>query len=464
MTASPMAATDQAYRAQQIANGEDPDSEVLLLEDRLAVLFVESHPELRYCAPWGAWYRFDGVIWNKDSDLAAFDLCRDYLRTKKWSADRSKVIAAKAATIAAVERLSRSDRRVVAAPDQWDSDPMLLGTPGGTVDLVSQETRPSKQEDYITKITSVAPDGDCPRWRQMLGEITNYDVGLIDYLQRIVGYALTGLVHEHVVPYMKGTGANGKSTFLNTIIRILGDYAVAAPSETFTEQYGQSHPTDLAMLRGARLVTVQELEEGKRWATARLKALTGGDPITARFMRQDFFTFTPTFKLFFGANHIPSVRYVDEATRRRIHVIPFNVTIPEGDRDPELLSKLENEYPGILAWAIEGTRAYLGSGLSPPPAVLEASAEYFDNQDDLSMWIEDCCEVGDGKWDNTTTLFSSWRRWAESAELSPGTQKQFGDRLISHRFERKKDGVKGRYWNGIALKVQKSDACDGPKD
>ena len=208
----------------------------------------------------------------------------------------------------------------------------------------------------MTKSTAVAPDPacPCPLWHDFLAKVTAGDDELQAYLHRMIGYCLTGSIREHALFFAFGTGGNGKGVMINTITGILAAYAAVASMDTFTASPGDRHPADLAMLRDARLVTAQETEEGRRWAESRIKALTGGDPITARFMRQDFFTFEPVFKLLIAGNHRPGLRGVDEAIRRRMNLLPFTVTISAGDRDPELPEKLRKEWTGILAWAIKG--------------------------------------------------------------------------------------------------------------
>ncbi len=191
-------------------------------------------------------------------------------------------------------------------------------------------------------------------WRAFLTRVTDNDDALQAYLARVCGYWLTGYTHEHALFFLYGTGANGKSVFIETVQGYMGDYATTAPVETFMAARGERHPTELAGLHGARLVVSPETESGRHWNESRLKQITGGDTITARFMRQDFFTFKPTFKICIVGNHKPSLRTIDEAIRRRFHLIPFNVTIPAGERDPKLAEKLKSEWPGILAWAVKG--------------------------------------------------------------------------------------------------------------
>jgi putative DNA primase/helicase len=199
------------------------------------------------------------------------------------------------------------------------------------------------------------------------------------------------------------------------------------------------------MLRGARLVMATETEEGRRWAESRIKALTGGDPITARFMRQDFFTFTPQFKLFIAGNHKPGLRNVDEAIRRRLHLIPFDVKIPADERDRALAEKLKAEWPGILAWAIEGCRHWQRNGLAPPHAVTKATDEYLEAEDAMGQWLAECCEQGPYRWASRADLFASWRQWAERVGEYVLPLKRFLQALETRGFvgARKHGGVRG---------------------
>ena len=213
--------------------------------------------------------------------------------------------------MAAIERLATADQRLAATTDQWDADPWLLNTPGGVIDLRTGEIRDHQPSDYMTKMTAVEPDGACPLWRKFLNRIFAGDAELIAYVQRVAGYTLTGSTRDHAMFFGFGTGANGKSVFINTISGILGDYHRTAAIETFTASKFDRHPTDLAGLRGARLVTAIETEEGRRWDEAKIKTLTGGDKISARFMRQDYFEFSPQFKLMIAGNRKPSLRSVD---------------------------------------------------------------------------------------------------------------------------------------------------------
>ena len=353
-------------------------------DEDLALRFALRHAgDLRYVAAWSKWVQWTGSYWRFDDTKLAFDLSRKVCRDAATECNKGKVASglASAKTVAAVERLALADRRIAATVDQWDADPWLLNTPHGVVDLTTGRPRPHIPEDYFTKITKVSPRGDCPRFLAFLTRITGGDVELVAYIQRVLGYALTGLTREHALFFGYGTGANGKSVLLSTVAGLLGDYHKTAPIETFTASHTDRHPTDLASLRGARLVTATETEEGRRWAESRIKQLTGGDTVAARFMRQDFFEYRPAFKLIIAGNHKPLLRSVDEAIRRRFHLIPFAVTIPPEERDAVLAEKLKAEWPGILAWLIEGCLEWQTEGLRPPQAVLEATEAYLSAED-----------------------------------------------------------------------------------
>jgi putative DNA primase/helicase len=230
--------------------------------------------------------------------------------------------------------------------------------------------------------------------------------------------------------FLYGTGANGKSTFINTLLGIWGDYAQVAQMETFTENKNDRHPTELAALRGSRLVVASETEAGKRWAESRIKALTGGEPVRAHFMRCDDFEFTPQFNLLLSGNHKPALRSVDVAIRRRVQMIPFLVTIPQEDRDKELGKKLQAEWPQILQWAIDGCLAWQREGLNPPAAVRDATEEYFRAEDALLAWMDERVVVSPQAGSTrTSALYRDYKEWAEKAGEYCGSQKRFSQDL-----------------------------------
>jgi len=412
-------------------------------DDAIALAFSARYAEtLRRTEAWGKWHERDAHRWKEDTTLRVYDQVRHLCRELAEFAPeklRSEIMSGR--KVASVERLARSDQRHLATPDMWDSDPFLLGTPGGVVDLRTGDLRPGTSNDYITKLTAVAPSGDCPRFLEFLAWAAAYDSELFAYLKRLFGYCLTGRIQEHALPFFCGPGGNGKSTLLNTVAGLMGDYHEVAPMDAFTESRGERHPTDLAGLRGARMVTAQETERGRRWATLRVKAITGGDPIRARLMRQDFFTYVPEFKLIVAANDKPSIDSVDEAMRRRFHLIPFEQSISDDAKDESLPDKLREEWPGILAWMIEGCLEWQEQGLRPPQRVTDATAAYLTAEDSYGAWIEEACSIGDRQWDSSATLYSSWATFAKRAGEDPGTRKAFAKELSKRGFASAKNST-----------------------
>jgi putative DNA primase/helicase len=324
-----------------------------------------------------------------------------------------------------------------------------------TFDLRTGIGRPPNPADYITKKSGcpAAPPGTPhPVWTQFLERIAP-DPELRAFLQRYIGYCCTGVTTEHKFVFAYGTGANGKSTFTNTILGIFGDYATIADVGTFIASNTERHPTDLAKLHGYRLVIAQETEKGRRWDEPKIKSMTGGDKMTARFMRQDFFDFVPKFKLWIVGNHKPRLDNVDEAMRRRMLLIPFLVQIPPEERDPNLAEKLKAEWPAILRWALDGCLEWQRIGLAPPKIVTEATDAYFNDQDTIKEWLEDCTQDG-GPYAFTATgqLFASWKTWCDQRNLKTGAVNLLSDALTDRGFTRKKGtgGVRG--FSGLVIK------------
>jgi len=424
-------------------------------EDALALRFSRKYEdELRYVNSWAKWLHWDSTRWAADTTLRIFDLARVVCREVGAECDGSqKGIATRLAsksTVASVERLAAADRRHASTPEQWDADPWLLNTPKGTVDLKTGELREHRRADCLTKITAASPEGWCDRWIQFLTRVTRGDYYLQTFLQRLIGYSLTGLTREHGLFFFYGGGANGKSVFLNTISELLADYARVAPMSLLTCDTTEQHPTALAGLRGSRFVTAIETEDGARWAETKIKAITGGDRVTARFMRGDYFDFTPEFKLLVAGNHRPGLRSVDEAIRRRIFLIPFTVTIPEKERDPQLSEKLRAEFPGILRWAIQGCLDWQREGLNPPGAVRDATANYLAAEDAMGRWLDERCKKNRDAWTASAELFADWARWCQLNDEAAGKPKQFAERLEARGFHFKRTNV-ARGFLGLSL-------------
>ena len=425
-------------------------------EDGIALAFAERFQDrARYCHTTGAWFTWDERHWRRDNSMMTFSWSRDLCRDLNSQGIPS---LKKTATAAAVERAARADRRLAVTSEIWDRDPFLLGTPGGVVDLTTGETRPAQADDYITKMTAVAPGttAEPKMWLKFLEESTLGDYGLIRFLQQIAGYSLSGDVREHALFFPYGSGGNGKGVFVHTLKGVLNDYAVVAPMDTFTEARGERHPTELAMLLGARLVVSEESEAGRNWNSARIKTLCGGDPVSARFMRQDFFTFLPTWKLLLVGNHQPTLRNVDDAVRRRFNIIPFNHKPANPDRELEV--KLRAEWPDILKWAIEGCLDWQRNGLLRPAVVTGATSVYFETQDVVGNWLDECCEVDARRSETLKRLFESFSAFADANGANPGKAASLSDELSKRGYQRIRDtnGIRGRGFLG--LQVRQCDA------
>ena len=428
-------------------------------EDGLATAFTRRFGEdWRFCAQWGKWLVWTGIRWNPDQLLYVQHLSRNVCRAASFKADTSRLRTrlASSSTISAVERIARSDPKHASMAEHWDADVWLLNTPGGVVNLRTGVIRPHDRADRMTKVCTAVAHGDCPTWRGFLSDVTGGDAELTVYLQRMVGYCLTGVTSEHALFFLYGTGANGKSVFVNVIATILGDYAANAPMDTFMETRSDRHPTDLAGLRGARFVAAIETEQGRRWNESKIKTITGGDKVSARFMRQDFFDYTPHFKLVIAGNHKPSIRNVDEAMKRRLHLVPFTVTIPPERRDGKLTEKLLQERDGILAWALQGCLLWQQQGLKQPQSVLTATEEYFESEDSMGRWIEERCTTGSAGASLTADLFADWKQWAETAGEFVGTQKRLSELLQSRGFAkwRNTGGLRGLQGIGLKFRVE----------
>jgi putative DNA primase/helicase len=349
--------------------------------------------------------------------------------------------------------LAASEPKIAIQPDELDQDPWSLNVLNGTVDLRTGKLRAHDRDDWITKLVPVAYDATTPAplWNAHLERVLP-DAELRAFFERAVGYSLTGLTIEQVMFILWGGGANGKSVTVETILGLLGDYACKTPSETLLARREGSIPNDIARLQGARFVSSVEMEENRRLAESRIKELTGGDTVTARFMRAEFFDFRPVCKLWMATNHKPVVRGTDLAIWRRLRLVPFTVTIPESERDHHLLEKLRGELPGILAWAVEGCLAWQREGLNPPEAVLLATKTYREEEDVLGAFLQERCVLGVGHWVFAGNLYRAYGGWCERNGEKPISQKALAARLSERGCESDRKGHGGkRVWRGIGL-------------
>ena len=433
--------------------------------------------DARYLPERGRWMFWTGTHWDSNRELHVFTAVRDFLRAQAnqltdwaetaatakpadadsirgWAASQSKQLR-QAPTVSAVETLARSNAGAAVTIAQCDADPELLGTPAGTVDLTTGQLRDAKRDDLITKQTSVAPapEGETsPLWNEFLHTVMQGDTELVRFLQTLAGYAATGLTREQRLFFLFGTGSNGKSVFLNTLMSVFGDYARKAPADTFLQTSGERHPTDLAGLRGARLVVSSELDAGRAWNESTVKDLTGSDVLTARFMRGDYFDYLPQFTLLLAGNHLPQIRSVGEAMARRIVLIPFDAHIPVHERDEKLPQKLQAQAPLILRWVIDGAVRYFCEGLVVPESVQARSSEYLATEDSLGQFLQDETVASEQGAVGSTTLYSTFRLWAERNGVGHRSQRAFTQMLMERgvRHQRRKDG---RVFTGLMLKA-----------
>jgi P4 family phage/plasmid primase-like protien len=386
----------------------------------------------RYVDVWGKWLLWNGSRWFIDARLSHLSVigkflkaCADELlnqanqevdvekREKKLKAVKSEAKNLKSAPFRHnIEIVIKTDPACSVLPDIFDMDLHTIGTPGGTINLKTGELIKALPEHYITKSTQVSPDKSEPiNWLLFLDKIFDGDLELIAFMQRLCGYILTGLTVEERLFFLYGTGSNGKSKFLETLFFIMGDYSRRAPASLFLEHRGEQHPTAMAGLNGARMVLSSELPSGKTWNEEVIKDLTGGDTITARLMRQDFFDFKPQFALIIAGNHQPRLKNVDESMVRRITLIPFRVTIPKEERDTTLGDKLKDEAGAILNWCVQGAVDYYQNGLNIPDCVNNAGADYIVNEDTLGEFMNGYLQKHGGERVRFTDVYHSYTSW-----------------------------------------------------
>jgi len=427
--------------------------------------FVRLHKDTaRHVPAWG-WLVWDGHRWAPDETNAVTRLAIETVRAIYREAaectdiNKRKQIADHAKRSESKQRieamLKLAEALVADPPSAFDRDPYLLNVLNGTIDLKTMQLREHSREDHITKLAPVAfdPEADCPLWKAFLDRIFDGNHALISFLQRAVGYALTGDTREQCLFILWGTGANGKSTFVNTIQAILGDYALQTPTETLLAKRPEYIPNDIARLKGARFVSAIESAEGRKLNEPLIKQMTGGDKISARFLHREWFDFYPEFKIFLATNHKPVIRGTDHAIWRRIRLIPFTVTIPEDEQDKELPRKLLAEASGILNWALEGCLAWQREGLGVPDEVKEATESYKTEMDALAQFIADCCIVDPSARVLNKELYAAYISWCQENGEEPLGQRSLGRSLSERGFTPIRLGRKGeRGWAGIRLR------------
>jgi len=421
--------------------------------------------DVRYCHTWRKWLAWDGTRWRHD-DLGRLmgiskvvvrrivkeaDACPDSALAKRLMTWASK--SESRGKRGAMVDLLTSEPGIPIMPDSLDREPWLLNCENGTLDLRTGDLRAHDRADLITKLLPVAFDAaaTCPQWERFLERILPVE-GVRSFVQRMAGWSLTGDVTSQVLLFCYGNGANGKSTFLRVLLALFGkDYGIQAAPELLLDKQQRGHPTELADLFGVRLAVSVEMGPGRKLDEVQVKQLTGGDLVRARRMREDFWEFEPTHHLWIAANHKPVIHGTDEAMWRRLMLIPFTVTIPEEERDRELLTKLRAELPGILAWAIRGCQQWREIGLAAPDEVRAATKAYRADMDVIGDFIDGACIVAANASVPAKALYDAFQAWAESNGEEAFTQQDFGQRMGERGFQRHKR--RGRkVYTGLTLR------------
>lgn len=481
-------------------------------DDANADLLIGLHGEdILFCPDWDKWLIWDGAHWAIDARLDIDRLAADVpksLRAKasEYTEKRSKILL-KMATLqnefplpdeygklqirqrALLDRsewllklsskleltgkrscmLSAARHKVVTVTKDLNRWPFLLNAINGTIDLKIGELRPHAREDRLTHQVCIQfdPAATCPTWLSFLDSIFNSDADLIQFVQRAIGYSLTGDVREQIIMICHGCGSNGKSVFLNILKKLLGELALQAAPDLLMTDISRRHPTEQADLYEKRVVVCQETGEGRRFNETLVKQLTGGDSVRARRMREDFWTFEPTWKIWLSTNHKPEIRGTDHAIWRRVRLIPFNVTFHDPGagvpvKDSKMEEKLTAELPGILSWAVCGAISWQADGIPAPQAVMTATNDYRASQDTVAAWLGECCLVRRDLEAKSADLYASYKNWCEQAGERPHSQKKLGMLLDEKGFSREKRREHYRIGIGILETNIKNerDPCD----
>lgn len=424
--------------------------------------------KIRYCDTHKSWYIYTGVRWAEDRILymqraaervihelhAEADLCQTPAekRALKQHATKSESNHA----INAMINLAAGKEGLQVLPEQLDNNRMLFGLDNGVFDLQTMTFRASRPEDYITKGSPVSydPDARCPRWEQFLDDIFQGDADLISFVQRLAGYCLTGLTGEQKMVIFHGCGQNGKSTLVETLQRVMGDYARMIDTSLLMINRNESHPTGLADLQGIRMAFAVETGDGKVLAENLVKSITGGDTIKARRMRQDFFEFAPTHKIILSTNHKPLINGTDLGIWRRILLIPFAFTVPDDQKiDDYSMILAAEEGPGIINWCIEGYREYLEVGLNEPDVVKAATSEYRSDMDVLGDFIASCCVEAKVAQVRSRDLIAKYEEWCAQNGETPMKGRALADKLKQRGYQPYRAN-QDRMWRYIGLANQ----------
>jgi putative DNA primase/helicase len=419
----------------------------------------------RYNHTSGNWLVWNGRYWMEDQDGEALRATLDVIRLRQIAAitiddDTLKKRRIKWAIESeanwkrmAMLRSAQTIHSLTTTAEQYDRDPFLLTVANGTVDLRTGELRSSRPEDLITRATSVSYTGEAhaPRWIQFLDEVFAGDAELISFIQRAIGYTLTGDTSEQCFFVLLGGGANGKSTFVETLCKVLGSHAETAEFSTFLVRGNSGSPrNDVARLQGARFVKASEGEHQARLAESIVKQLTGEDSVAARYLYHELFTFQPQFKLWLITNHKPEIRGTDKAIWRRVRLVPFDEQFEGPSRDARLREKLEMELPGILSWAVRGCLMWQKDRLGMAPRVERATKQYRQESDQVGRFLAERCSSGSGFFTEGQKLYEAYLEWCLAKQEKPETNAAFAKNLAERQISKKRRR-RGVIYQGLSL-------------
>jgi len=431
-----------------------------------AARFVEIHGlNARYCNPMRSWYLWNGKYWALDDtqkikllaqetvdqmsrDVAKITDPTEQINVKKWvtkSRQRGRL----------TNMVAMAEAYLPIKPEELDTDGWLLNVQNGTIDLSTGELLPHSQGHFISKVAQVEFDAHatCPIWDETLNTILAGDQDLMRYVQKVIGYALTGETKEKCFFILHGSGDNGKTLFINAVMAVLGDYAASTAMDTFIVNNPGAPGNDIMRLKGSRLAMASEAEKQFTLAEAKIKRLTGNDKYTARLLYKEPIDFYPEFKIFLLTNQIPKFSVTDVALMNRIHLVPFAVTIPKDQQDKDLLDKLKQEASGILNWAIRGCLLWQAEGLRPPKAVIAALEDYRLDVDVVARFIEECCMLVPAAKVGVNQLHNAYKEWCATYELDALGRKGFTDAVSARGFQKAR-AAGSVMWSGINITEQ----------
>ena len=432
--------------------------------ERFVAMFKD---QVKYCTIYKKWFIWNGKRWEQDDTgkiiTYAIECVRNIIHDADLlpDGDRRKALIQHSlksesnSRLKALLDIASGMPAITVRSEDLDQNVWLLNCQNGTIDLRTGKLQPHDSKDFITRICSAEYNPTCaiPLWKQLMEKITGGDKEYMRYIQKALGYALTGDISEQAIFILYGTGSNGKSTMLNIFAALLNGYAQSTSSDTFMQKKNESVNNDIARLKGARFVSAIEMEEGKRLAESLIKSMTGGDKLVTRFLYGEFFEYVPQFKVFLAVNHKPMIRDTTKSIWRRIKLMPFTNTFTEQERDKHFASKImASEMPGILAWAVQGCLLWQQEGIIEPDVVATANRDYNEEMDSFSHFFDECCVVRDGARVTNKMLRAKYKEWCVDNGEHELSQRPFSQKLLEHGFEKKKSSSSGgQEWYGFGL-------------